>query len=89
MRKVKTHKFNGRRYNIFFGQIDGCCDQYHISEKDREIAILAAPFTKEELITIVHESLHASNWAATEEVVDRVSTEVGSLLWRLNYRRTE
>jgi hypothetical protein len=65
--------------------LDGWCDQYKLD--DRILASMAPPKARNELITIIHESLHASNWAATEEVVDRVSKEVGGLLWRLGYRR--
>ena len=86
--KVKTHTFNGRKYDIYFGQIDGCCEQYSIKPTDREIAIFAKPNTRNELETIIHECLHAENWAATEGVVDRVSSEIGGLLWRLGYRKT-
>jgi len=85
---VRTHSFNGRRYKVeLTGRLDGVCDQYNLDK--RFLMIMAKPHTRNELITILHESLHASNWAATEEVVDRVSMEIGSLLWRLGYRRTE
>ena len=84
---VRTHTFNGRKYNICFDdQLDGCCEQYTIKPDDRDITIFTKPGTKNELITIIHEALHAENWAATEEVVDRVSAEIGSFLWRLGYR---
>ena len=39
--------------------------------------------------TAIHELLHAENWAETEEVVDRVSSEIGKVLWRAGYRRSE
>ena len=84
-RRVKTHRFHGREYKIVFSErLDGICDQYKLNQ--REIFIMTKPHTKDELITIIHESLHAENWAATESVVGRVSREIGSLLWRLGYR---
>lgn len=86
MRCVKTHKFNGIKYDIdFCGPIDGNCD-YPKGQRP-SIRILCNPESKNGLITLIHESLHAENWAITEEVVDRVSTEIGNLLWKLGYRK--
>ena len=86
--KVKTHTLNGRRYKIeFWPDTDGIIDLYAINENDRAISIFAKPKTKAELITILHECLHAENWHTTEATVDRVSKEISSLLWRLGYRR--
>ncbi len=84
---LKTHVFNRRRYYIDIDNVDGWCDQY--KNNKRMIHIVTKPNTKNELITILHESLHAENWAETEEVVDRVSTEIGSFLWRLGYRKVK
>ena len=85
-KKVKTHTFNKVNYDIEFSErLDGLCD-YPRSTKP-SIRIMAKPYTKNELITIIHESLHASDWSKSEEIVDRVSTDIGRLLWRLGYRR--
>jgi hypothetical protein len=82
----KTVTLGGRRYKLYVcGPIDGLCDAPKV--KEREIFILAEPFTRAELITIVHEALHAENWSVSDNTVDRVSTEIGKLLWRLGYRR--
>lgn len=86
-RKVRSHRFNGRLYKIDIREIDGFCDQYK-EDGSREMFIGVDLNTKNGLITAIHESLHAENWAETEEVVDRVSTEVGTFLWRLGYRVT-
>ena len=81
---VRTHKFNGRRYKIYVHPpVDGQCTTYKV---ERELWIMAHPRTKNGLVTALHESLHAENWAASEEVVDRVSREIGDFLWRLGYR---
>jgi hypothetical protein len=82
----KTVTLGGRRYRLYvFGPIDGLCDAPKV--KEREIFILAEPFTCAELITIIHESLHAEDWSVSDGVVDRVSAEIGKLLWRFGYRR--
>ena len=88
MRLVRTHTFNGRKYKIEIkpGPTDGVCDQYKL---ERLLSIYADLETENGLITALHEALHAENWAATEDVVDRVSTEIGNFLWRLGYRRKE
>lgn len=87
---VKTHTFNGRKYRLFIRQpIDGMTDTYSLSSQNaREINIFADTATKNGLVTLIHEALHAENWAASEKVVDRVSKEIGLFLWRLGYRRS-
>jgi len=82
---VRTHRFNGRLYKIDIGEIDGFCDQYK-EDGSREIFIGVDLNTKNGLITAIHEALHASRWSETENVVDRVSTDIGGFLWRLGYR---
>lgn len=82
---VKTHTFNDRKYKIKIDQIDGDCDTYKLNE--RYLCVFADMDTRNGLISTIHESLHAENWAATENIVDRVSKEIGNFLWRLGYRR--
>jgi len=84
MGKVKTHFFNGIRYNIRFAQFDGATD---IDSVARDMLIGAKPNTQSELITIIHESMHAGNWDKHEETIDKSSRDIGRLLWRLGYRR--
>ena len=84
--EVKTHTFNGRKYTVWVGQeLDGMCDCFGMDE--RYIVSMAKAGSRKELITIIHEALHACDWCKSEEVIDRVSTEIGSFLWRLGYRR--
>ena len=83
---VRTATFNRRKYKVVLSdRLDGWCDQY--ANNERYLLVMAEPDTQTELITIVHESLHASDWCKTEETIDRVSTEIGRLLWRLGYRK--
>ena len=39
------------------------------------------------LDTIVHETLHACLWMASEEWVAYTATDISKMLWRLGYRR--
>ena len=87
MRPVKTHTFHGRTYKIRLKDIDGDTDTYKLNE--RFLSVHANLDTRNGLVTLIHEALHAENWANGEEVVDRVSTERGSFLWRLGYRRNK
>lgn len=89
MKAVRTVIFNGRKYSLYVRQpVDGMTDTYSLDSQDaREINIFADISTKNGLVTLIHEALHAENWAASEVVVDRVSTEIGTFLWRLGYRR--
>lgn len=83
---VKTHSFNGTRYDIdICGPIDGSCDCARSSRPS--IRITTEPYSKKELITILHECGHAEDWSKSEEIIDRISSEIGTLLWRLGYRR--
>lgn len=79
----KTATFSGRRYKIELGEaIDGCCDQYG----GLDLIINVDLNTRRGIITAIHESLHACNWTAKEQVVDEVSTDIGRFLWNLGYR---
>ncbi len=82
-KKVKTHKFNGRKYSIFVGQFDGFTD---VSETGYSLVLNCNLNTLKGLISIIHESMHAANWGKSEEVIDRSSKEIGTLLWRLGFR---
>ena len=93
---VNTHSFNGVSYKIRVDvPIDGWCDKPKKPQKSEYLAIWlpnGLPFgdergAKNGLITLIHECLHAEHWKSREKTVDRVSTEIGSLLWRLGYRR--
>ncbi len=86
MKPVKTHTFHGRRYYITTEPLCGSCTTY---KRENELFIQADLNKRVGLITAIHECLHAENWAASEEVVERVSAEIGSFLWRLGYRRKE
>ena len=84
---VKTATINGRQYKIFLREpVDGACATYKM---ERAIEIFTPLDTQNGLITLIHESLHASNWAKSEAIVDRTSKDIGRLLWRLNYRIVE
>ena len=84
MKNVKSHFFNGLRYNICFGRLDGVSD---VNATPRDMVICTKPNTQNELITIIHEGMHCGNWDKHEETIDRSSKDIGRLLWRLGYRR--
>jgi hypothetical protein len=84
---MRTHSFNGQRFEIFTAPLDGLCD----IPKDRnlELHIFADLKTRNGLITVIHEALHAENENWTEAYVDRVSKDIGRFLWRLGFRKTK
>lgn len=85
MKRAMTHKFNGRKYLLVFdNDIGGLCDDP--KDKTRQITVLVKPRTKNSLRVLLHECLHAENWSKNEKVIDRVSTEISDLLWKLGYR---
>ena len=87
MRRVRTHTFNGRKYKIDIDELEGWCDQF--ANNDRFIHILGDPNTRNGLITIIHECLHAEDWTKGEAPIERTSKEIGTLLWRLGFRLLE
>lgn len=95
--KVKTHVFNGVKFHI---DVDcpywGWCDNPDKENNEDEYPGIrmtdGLPFGNEKnakrgLIVLLHECLHAEQWELTEDEVDRISTEIGTLFWRLGYRR--
>ena len=95
-KRVRTHRFNGVKYHI--GVDDpyiGWCDRPGMPQKSEYPAIrlpngLSAGNSlkaKEDLITLLHECIHAEHWKLTEARTDQIATDIGSLLWRLGYRR--
>jgi hypothetical protein len=83
---IKTHKFCGIIHDIELETRLGSCDQpqggkptlYAPQDTGR-------PFL--ELDVLVHESLHACNWNASETRVDTTATDIARMLWRAGYRR--
>lgn len=96
MKKVRTHRFNGVKYYIGVDEpYIGWCDRPKRPDK-KEYPAIRLPNglpkgekkgAKQGLQTLVHECLHAENWSVSEKIVDRCAVEIGSLLWRLGYRR--
>ena len=94
---VKTHKFNGVSFHIGVDEpYDGWCDnpskknnssEYPAIRLPHGLPIKDEPGAKYGLACLLHECLHAENYGTTERIVDRISTEIADLLWRLGYRR--
>ena len=83
---VRSHTFHKRKYKIIISPpVDGQCTTY---KPERELWIMESLKTKNGLVTALHEALHAERWSESEEVVDRVSREIGDFLWRLDYRHS-
>ena len=86
MAKIRTHSFNGKRYRIFAGPVDGLCFRSDKKEKDYELYLLYPLREKNGFITALHEAIHAFDFNMPEEKVDRMSKEIGTFLWRIGYR---
>ena len=85
-RKVRTATFNKVNFDLdMTGPINGTCDYPRGSKPT--ILIAAVPGSQDELMAIIHETLHASDWSKSEEKVTRIAHEQARLLWRLGYRR--
>jgi len=95
---VKTHSINGIRYHIMVDEpYAGWCDKPDKPQKNEYPAIRlpeGLPYgnskkAKEGLINLLHEFGHAEDYRKPEEIIDRVACELGTLLWRLGFRRTK
>lgn len=93
---VRTHRFAGKKFHI--GVDDpyiGWCDRPGRPDPAEYPAIRLPDGlpcgnnrkAREGLITLIHEMIHAEDWDLTEAIVDRIAVDMGSLLWRLGFRR--
>ena len=83
---IKTHKFNGRTHDIDLSQCYGYCDSPK-QGKPTLYAPLDAYGEFKTLRVLIHESMHACNWAKREDTVDVCSRDIARFLWRLGYRK--
>lgn len=84
---IKSHKFRGRKFKIFFRSPSnrnhiGTCD-----EESREIEIKPTLCGEEELDCLIHESLHACFPDLSDFAVNESATSIAKLLIKLNYGR--
>lgn len=63
-------------------EVDGLC-----IHESRKILVRSHQEPDDELETIVHELLHASDWRASEEAVTLQAQEIATVLTRLGYKR--
>ena len=91
MRRVRTHRFNGVKYDISVNlPIDGYCE----SPKPAatfvpELCVGVDINTKLGLDRLIHESLHACKYSTNEEQVTQTATDIADFLWRLGFRRQQ
>lgn len=85
---IKTHTFNGVKYDIDIGTCEGYCDEPN--PKRPSLAILSdKPDSKHFLYLAVHEGMHACNWSKSEADVEQASKDLHNFLWRLGYRKVK
>lgn len=79
---VKTHTFNDKKYHIILDELDGNTDtdDYYWLIVERDLSKRIG------LETAIHESLHACDWRASEEKVEKVARDISRFLWRLGFR---
>ena len=85
-----THVFRGRRYIVSSTKprrIRGWCDDP--INQDKTVNIPVEGHSKDNLITIIHEGLHACLWDTSEDAVEETSDSIADLLWRLGWRKVK
>lgn len=69
------------RFTLEFFRGITCWDQH-------QIVIAPSKHDLDRLVTIIHETYHAICPKASEAETDRISTDIGRVLWRARYRFT-
>lgn len=84
---VKTATFRGMRYEIkIIGPIDGVSDCP--TDKGKPVLMVCVDIdSKRGLEALIHEALHASCWAKSEEIVSQTAKDIARFLRRLGFRR--
>lgn len=84
---IKSHTFRSKRWNIIESpsELGGECGAPHI--KGREMIIPINGDSKNDLDTIIHESLHACLWDLGEESVQESAEDIARIIWRLGWRK--
>jgi hypothetical protein len=65
--------------------LDGLCD--HPETPNKTIIVKKNLDGKTELCTLLHEIFHSIAWSVDEEYIDRASTDLSEILWKLGYRK--
>lgn len=91
MKSIKTLTIKKKRWRIvdsekYKGPELGYCTNPAL---DREIAIPIHGDTREDLIIITHELIHAYDWGLSEKTVEGLSIEIGDALWKLGWRKDD
>lgn len=82
---IKSHKFNGNKYDIHIGRIDGMADSPRATGPNL-IINSEVENTRKFLETAIHESLHCCSFAKSEELVTQSAHDIARFLWRLGWR---
>lgn len=81
---------NGKRWLLFYAPLDGDDGQCDAPNK-RNKRITVDPRVKfndrQHMEIVLHEMLHAADWAMDEEYVDAYATEAARVLYKLGFRR--
>lgn len=80
-KNLKTHTFLGKRYIVAYGQ----CDSPNTHNK--AITVPTTGKTLFDLSTVIHESLHACDYEASENKVEETSDLIAEILWKQNFRK--
>lgn len=83
-------KLCGKYWQLRFTTLhlhSGECDAPR--KRDKEIRIDKRLAGRDQLETLIHEMLHATDWRADEEHVQEAAEDIAAVLWRLGYRRSE
>lgn len=91
-RKVRSHRFRGVKYQLDVDEpYVGLCDNPESPNPfiriPNGLGYGNGKKAREDLLTLLHECCHAENWKLSEDEVDNIAYDIGTLLWRLGYRR--
>ena len=84
MRKVKTHTFRGKKYDIDLDDTIGGFCEFPFGGRP-SLSVNVDLETRQALEFIIHEGLHACDYSKTEQLVAETAHDIARLLWRLGY----
>ena len=90
MKPLRSHRFRGRLWHLSARKpkgLAGVCEAPTLP--NRSMYIPQQGGTLEHLETTLHEALHACFYDLDEESVEETARSMATLLWRLQWRKTD
>lgn len=86
MKKVETHRFSGKTFDIDLDtNVAGYCDRPD-GKGNPCLHVGTSLHTRKGLKDLIHEMIHACRYSVPEDNVYSMAEDMSRLLWRLDFR---